>query len=340
MYLCHYGDMAEKINSKRTFFLKRKQRVFINKVLSKFSIREIAEFCNLSERTIRDWRREKFSMDYRALKILCDKSHLPFPRNVKLKDRYWYAEKGAAMGGKSLFKKYGKIGGDPEYRKRKWYEWWKKEGRHRVNSITAADHIRKPIFSEDLAEFVGILLGDGGITKYQIVITLHSKNEKEYSEFVLSLSKKLFDVPASVNRDKNSASVDLVISRRELVRFCVEEVGLKVGNKVRQKVDIPDWIKKNKRYSIACVRGLVDTDGCVFTHRYNINGRNYTYRKLAFTSHSRPLLQSVFSILLDNGLNPRFARRKDVRLDSIKDMERYFHIFNSHNLKLLNQYRK
>jgi len=333
--------MVGKINSKRVVFLKRKQRNFINKILSKISIGEAAGFCNLSERTIRDWRRERFLMDYRALKILCNKTHFLLPRNVKLKDRYWYVEKGASKGGRALFKKYGKIGGDPEYRKKKWYEWWEKEGKYKSHTIlNLPKPIKKPVFSKDLAEFVGIMLGDGGITKYQVVITLHSEDEKEYGKFVISLIKKLFNVPVGVHYDKNSASVDLTVSRIKLVHFCTEKAGLKVGNKIKQKVDIPNWIQKNKQYSIACIRGLIDTDGCVFTHRYKVNRKIYNYKKLAFTSCSEPLRRSVFNIIKENGLNPRFAQRKDVRLDSIEDMRKYFHIFSSHNPKVLKQYLK
>jgi hypothetical protein len=105
-------------------------------------------------------------------------------------------------------------------------------------------------------------------------------------------------------------------------------------------MDIPDWIKNNEQYSIACVRGLVDTDGCVFIHRYKVNGKIYVYKKLAFTSYSDPLLCSVFAILKKNGLNPRLAQRRDVRLDSVNDMKKYFKIFSSHNLKILKQYKK
>ncbi|MFH1785250.1 MAG: hypothetical protein ABH842_02390 [Candidatus Micrarchaeota archaeon] len=57
---------------------------------------------------------------------------------------------------------------------------------------------------EELAEFVGILLGDGNIgiykstvngrikTQYRIKITLNSVKDKEYSKYVASLIKIIF----------------------------------------------------------------------------------------------------------------------------------------------------
>jgi len=88
------------------------------------------------------------------------------------------------------------------------------------------------------------------------------------------------------------------------------------------------------------MRGLTDTDGCIFTHRYKVNGKFYTYKKLVFTSYSKPLRQSVFNILRGVSLNPRLAQDRDVRLDSIKDMQRYFQLISSHNPKHLNKYFK
>jgi len=41
----------------------------------------------------------------------------------------------------------------------------------------------------------------------------------------------------------------------------LERLGLKCGNKVTQQVGVPNWIQNNTSYTIACVRGLIDTDG-------------------------------------------------------------------------------
>ena len=99
--------------------------------------------------------------------------------------------------------------------------------------------------------------------------------------------------------------------------------------------------RSNKSYSIACLRGLIDTDGCVFTHRYRANGKMYSYKKLAFSNHSKPILKSVYQFLQILGMNPRITKdEKDVRLESIKDLQQYFLIINSHNSKILQQYRK
>ena len=122
------------------------------------------------------------------------------------------------------------------------------------------------------------------------------------------------------------------------MRYCVEKLGLKIGNKIKQQVDIPDWIRQNKKFSIACVRGLIDTDGCAFTHYYKVNGKLYDYKKLAFSSLSEPLRLSVFQILKSLGIKSRLCKRKDIWLDSEESIKQYFSIIGTHNRKLLNKY--
>ena len=118
------------------------------------------------------------------------------------------------------------------------------------------------------------------------------------------------------------------------------EMGFKKSDKIKQQVDIPDWIKRNKKYKIACVRGLIDTDGCIFTHCYKVNGKWYSYKKIAFRSFSKPLIFSVFKILNDCGINSRMAQENDLRIDSTADVKRYFELIGSHNQKHLKRYKK
>lgn len=325
----------------RIFFPKKEQqREFMDKILLKISVKEASKICSLSERTIRDWRQEKFLPQFDALKKLSEKTGIPLPPDIKLKSDYWHIAHASSLGGKALIKKYGRIPGSISYRKKKWFEWWEKTGKYKKHShITKPIAIKKPRKSKKLAEFVGIMLGDGSMSSNQLRVTLHSKDDKEYGKFIKNLIKDLFDVYIGIHNKKNELSFEIIVSRVELVRFCIKSLGLEKGNKIKQQVDIPSWIKKNNIYSIACVRGLIDTDGCIFIHRYKVKNKIYAYRKISFTSYSDPLRRSVFNILKNNGLSPRFAMRKDIRLDSAKDVKNYFKIFNSHNSKHLKKYK-
>lgn len=161
--------------SKRVFFLNGEQRRFIIAAIEAFGgLIVLANKLGLSPRTVRDWRREKFSMTLKALGKIHKVVGLKIPQSIELRDRYWYTSVGSSAGGIAVYKKYGRIGGDPEKRKKRWREWWQRKGRliHSQKHIFRRKFIKKPSFGVALAEFVGILMGDGGISQRQVCITL------------------------------------------------------------------------------------------------------------------------------------------------------------------------
>lgn len=336
--------MAEKLSFKRILFRKGEQKTFLSFLLQRLSIHDAAGICKVSERTIRDWRRGRFLITDNALRVLCKRANLPTPRNIRFVDRYWYTKKGAMLGWKTVIRKYGKMPKNEEYRKKQWFEWWEREGKHKFHPIiNRPKSITYPKYSEELAEFVGIILGDGSITDYQVTVSLNSKRERKYASFIEGLIHTLFQVPITRryrSYENHESSIDLVVSRVALVRFCIQKLGLIKGNKVRHQVGVPVWIKRSRKYLLACVRGLVDTDGSVYLHRYRVNGKWYTYSKLSFANRSIPLLKFVFRALQTSHMSPRLTKNQEnVCLDSKKDMRAYFELIGSHNSWHLKRYR-
>ena len=317
------------------------QRHFLLQAREKLSVNwgGLARIVNVHPRTVRDWGREKNRMSLAAARIITKKTGIQLPRGSKVNKWSNHLAAISSNGGKARYKKYGRIAPNEEYRRERWRAWWDSKGKYLPSTIyNTPIPIKEPEKSEKLAEFVGIVLGDGGISRLQLVITLHRFDDFAYSQFVRKLVYDLFGVRPGIHRDRQFLADDIVVSRIALVKFCVEKLGLKVGNKVRQQVDVPDWIKCEKEYLIACVRGLVDTDGCIFNHRYKVKSKEYTYKKLSFTSQSLPLRLSVYDCFSQLGLHPRLAQDRDVRLDSKTSMQRYFEIVGSHNPKHLKRY--
>lgn len=328
---------------KRILFKRGRQQKFIERVNCIISLQEMARVCERSVRTIRDWRREKFLMDYTAAHKLSRRSAVAIPQcDIReIRDQYWYTTKGAAHGGHAVLKKYGRIGGDQEYRKAQWRAWWKREGQFKPHPILNNPlPFRRPKKSTDLAEFIGIVLGDGTVAKYQIAITLHCIDDNAYGMYVRKLIHRLFDIPVGIHTDTKDHACTYAISRIQLVNYCVEKLGLKRGNKIKQQVEVPDWIKKSIALSVACLRGLVDTDGSVFSHRYNVGGKWYSYKKLAFNNSSLPLIDFAYDVLCELNIVCRKARgNKELRIDSIRDVAKYFQRIGSHNPKHLHRYK-
>ncbi len=333
--------MAKLFISKRVFFPPGKQRIFLLEAKSKIGVpwTTLARLLKINNRTLTDWKREKFSMALRAVEIICKNANINMPGNIEIKNPYWYVSKGARTGGIAVYKKYGCIGGNQEYRKKKWYEWWNKKGKYKRHPLINVCHpIKKPKKSTILAEFIGIMMGDGGMTKSQLTITQHHKNDKGYSDFIIELIKQLFNVSPNIHHRSKYSINNISVSRTELVRFCVS-LGLPVGNKVKQQIDIPNWIKIDKKFLTTCIRGLIDTDGCIFTHSYKVSNKIYSYKKLAFANRSKPLILSVYRFFKNIGLSPRLTNDgKDVRIESKTDIQKYFHVIGSHNPKHLKRF--
>jgi hypothetical protein len=333
--------MAKVLVSKRIKFIKKRlQKDFISnaKTALKETNLSLSKKLKISPRTLADWTREKFNMSYESAKQISKLSHLPIPKDHTLIEWQKHLKNISHWGGRSVVLKYGKVSRDESLRKSKWREWWNKEGKYNPNiiKIQTSKHIKRPERDLKLAEFIGIMLGDGGITDYTVKITLSSL-ERQYSEYILKLIKYLFHTEAKITRRKESKAVDILVQRKQLVDFC-REIGLCIGNKIKQQVDIPLWIKGNQEFTKVCIRGLIDTDGCFYDNAYVSNNKKYKYFKIAFTSASLPLRSSVAKMLNDLGIKTSI-NHKDVRISDIQSVKRYIDIIGSHNQKHLDKIR-
>lgn len=183
-------------------------------------------------------------------------------------------------------------------------------------------------------------MGDGGITKRQVTVTLNKEDDRLYVLYVTKLIKGLFGVePSLYTKNNGEKAVNIVVSRTHLVKCC-STLGLKIGNKIKQNLDIPEWVQNEKLFLLACIRGLVDTDGCMFQETHRIKGRSYSYPRLAFTSASPPLRLSVTRALEDIGLHPRLRTKRNVQLEVGAEIRKYFKVVGTSNPKHRERFNK
>lgn len=194
---------------------------------------------------------------------------------------------------------------------------------------------RKRIFraprSPELAEFIGAVLGDGGTTRFQITIATNAVTDAAYASYLSTLCMYLFGIRATVkNRERHTTTI--TASSAALVEYC-RSLGVPMGDKIRQRVDIPMWITRNPKYLRACVRGLVDTDGCVYLDRHRYRNRVYRHMGIGFTSASPPLLRSVIRAFRGWHLHPTQNSVKHMLLRREADVIRYFAEVGTSNSK-------
>lgn len=199
---------------------------------------------------------------------------------------------------------------------------------------------KKPKHSEKLAELLGILFGDGHLSYYQMSVTTNSETDKEHAFFVRKLIEKLFGAKVSVRKKPTKKALDIVTSSRDIVVY-FEKLGMPVGNKLKNGLQVPHWILKYPSYRRGFIRGLFDTDGCLYLDSHRIKNKEYSYIGWTITSYAGTLRNNVVEILRVLGLRPTLTdSQKSVYLRRQDDIAKYFKIVGSHNLKHLNRYKK
>ncbi|OGE25338.1 hypothetical protein A2780_00130 [Candidatus Daviesbacteria bacterium RIFCSPHIGHO2_01_FULL_41_45] len=316
----------------RISFEPGRQREFFEKVRfrSGLSFSALAKKYSIGERSFRDWRREKFSADYEKVLMLSTDFHISI-RKAKKVDDYWYTEKGSSIGGKAHYKLYGAPGTLEDRRKggRVSQERRRKDPeKYRELGCNVKKVFAMPPYSERLAELVGILMGDGSMSDYQVRVTLSRKVDRAYAVFVRSLMEDLIgEKPTWIERAEYN-TIDLILSGAGLVEV-FEYLGLERGDKIAHQISIPEWIQEKQNYQIACVRGLFDTDGGFYFHQK----ARRKYLGWSFSSSSRPLLQGVMDILLELGFNIRKGGVNKLYMYHLEHMSRYMRVIGSNNPK-------
>jgi len=159
-----------------------------------------------------------------------------------------------------------------------------------------------------IAEFVGILLGDGSIgvyksknpkkPRYRLKITLNSVKDKAYLSYIASLIRDLFSVEPLIYFRKNENTADIILLDEKVIKYLFN-IGMKPSPKWNTAV-IPKIFLKNN-LALKVVRGYMDTDGCIT----NMNNNGIRYPRIEMKICPSPMQNQIIDILEENGFEPR-----------------------------------
>lgn len=180
--------------------------------------------------------------------------------------------------------------------------------------------------SAKLAEFFGIMLGDGHITRAQVIVTLGSK-ELAYVEYVTDLMRELFATVPSIQIRKDGYR-DVRISSVRLAAW-LRKGGL-VTNKVSAQVACPAWIFGKSSFMSSFLRGFFDTDGSIYKLRFG--------RQVSLTNKSLPLLESLRRMLIELEYRPSEISAFRVYLTRKNDVDRFFREIRPANNKHVSRF--
>ena len=300
----------------------------------------MAKICRVHLRTLFDWRRDKYQMNYTSFQLLLRKKYKVSIPKIEILPEYWNIKNAARLGAIRRNELYGSPG-TPEGRRkggmvsalkfRNDPEFAKKVG------FKLRKHIVYPRKSSLLAEFIGILLGDGSINEHQVRIYNNNKTDRNYAYFIQKIIANLFKLHSTITvRDKNTIVV--TASSKNLVLFLVG-CSMKKGNKMLNGADVPEWIYKDADFIKSCLRGLMDTDGGIYFHNHTTKGIRYRHMGLCFTSHSKTLLNSVHKMFLRFNLSCKIAGGRHIFIYDRKEVGKYMQLIGSHNSKHIERFR-
>lgn len=190
-----------------------------------------------------------------------------------------------------------------------------------------ADTYVPSAYSPELAELFGVLLGDGHISHFQVMVTLGSK-EVSYARHVKTLLDRVFGGAPRIAVLKKGYRVVYLGSVAATAWLMREGC---VRNKVSAQVDAPRWIFKKETYITAFLRGFFDTDGSVYKLRYGT--------QISLTNKSLPLLCSLQRMLRKLGYTPSAVSAYRVYLTRYSEVRRFFREIQPANAKHKRRYQ-
>ncbi len=175
--------------------------------------------------------------------------------------------------------------------------------------------------SEELAEETGWHIGDGSMNYYknhEKMIGLyqlrgHIEDDRpHYIQRIKPLFKNIYGIDVSLREMPSTRVFGFQIWSNELVEF-KQKLGLKIGPKL--DIKIPDIFLDDKKLRIAVVRGVFDTDGCIYLEKKN----NKLYPRIEIFTISNILAQQLLDILTELGFRTtKYLAEKANRIKSNK----------------------
>ena len=218
--------------------------------------------------------------------------------------------------------------------------------------------------NENTAELVGLSFGDGSLTrrknskrmKFQLRGDLREEKES-YDKHIAPLFNKEIMMPLfnrkvgfAYNIKKNIYGIGVESVKIEKV---LNYLGIPSG--IKKELFIPLWIKNKEKYIKRFLRGLFDTDGCVYCQRnYSIKQNKYhTQIRLYLASTSKNLINEIFNLLNSLDFKCRIHKREKhtdlrgfncqalyiLRIDGGIQTEKWFREIGSQSQKHTTKYR-
>lgn len=167
--------------------------------------------------------------------------------------------------------------------------------------------------SKGLAEVVGAFIGDGCLSNFKnhgqrktcIAFAGNWKNDEEYyRKIIVPILNKQFNCSKKYYRGKKDNTLRYALHGKKIVNFFIG-LGMPVGLK-GNRIKIPKEILKDEKLILACVRGIFNTDGSVYSRyskKYSMHARAYrNYAVVQFKMKNWKVISQIKNTLEKYGI--------------------------------------
>ena len=155
-----------------------------------------------------------------------------------------------------------------------------------------------------LAYITGVALGDGNLSNpngraIRLRVTCDAKYPRLAEHIVSNLRLLLPKNKVSIVKAHGKETYfNISVYSNKFAMWLPWKVGH--GTKLQQLARVPSWIRNHKTFSKECLRGLLQTDGCIYKDR--------GYLMVNFTNYVEPLAIDVFEMLQEAGFRPTISK--------------------------------
>lgn len=155
----------------------------------------------------------------------------------------------------------------------------------------------------DLAELIGVVLGDGHIWQYPRTEELSIFSNANNPGFIIRyarLVEKIFKrKPTTKIHSKQNC-----IRIRIYEKYIAKRLGVPVSPRRDKEIVVPKWIFNRRNYVIRYLKGLYEAEG---SHSIHLPTSTY---KVQFSNRNISMLENVFNLVSKLGLHPHKSKHQ------------------------------
>lgn len=147
--------------------------------------------------------------------------------------------------------------------------------------------------SEHLAEYIGVVLGDGNIGKFprtERIIIVGNANNEGFIKHYAKITESLFHKKPTISHLTSSNAIRISLYQKKIS----ERLKIPTGSRKDLTIKLAKWIWSDKKYVVSLLKGLFEAEGSLSIHIptciYNFQFKNQNSSLLKIVLKSLKLI--------------------------------------------------